>query len=133
MTVYSYSEELFSDLHKDACGFRPRGDHRFYSASPEEKQKIWDSFRFDVERDIAFSRVAAEEAILAFDALVAKYQKMGAGSRETALAWIADAEGFEHPIDIEMWVHDTMGLEGEYAYLTKKLLCKVTGIHYMED
>lgn len=36
-TMYTYSEELFSDFHKDAYGFRPRG-HEFYSATPERKQ-----------------------------------------------------------------------------------------------
>ena len=39
--IYTYDENIFSDFHKDAYGFRPR-DHRFYDATPAEKQVIWD-------------------------------------------------------------------------------------------
>ena len=30
---YTFSTELFSDLHKDAFGYRPQNDHPFYSSS----------------------------------------------------------------------------------------------------
>lgn len=53
--MYTYSEELFSDFHKKAYGFRPTGDHWFYGATPAEKQEIWDA----VGR--AFDRAQAEE------------------------------------------------------------------------
>ena len=39
--MYTYSDELFSDLYKDVYGFRPRG-HEFFTACPERKQEIWD-------------------------------------------------------------------------------------------
>jgi len=35
---YTFDENIFSDLYKDAYGVRPRG-HAFYTASNEEKQK----------------------------------------------------------------------------------------------
>jgi len=41
--MYTYSEELFSDFHKEVYGFRPTGDHWFYGATPAEKQEIWDA------------------------------------------------------------------------------------------
>ena len=34
---YTFEDNLFSDLHKDAYGFRPRY-HRYYEASDDEKQ-----------------------------------------------------------------------------------------------
>lgn len=43
---YSYSDELYSDLHKDAYGFRPTQDFHFWwnkEATPAEKQSWWDS------------------------------------------------------------------------------------------
>jgi len=43
MKTYTYSEELFSDFHKEVYGFRPTGDHWFYGATPAEKQEIWDA------------------------------------------------------------------------------------------
>ena len=42
--MYSYSNELYSDLFKDVNGFRPRGllMESWNSKSPSEKQKEWD-------------------------------------------------------------------------------------------
>ena len=40
--TYTFSEDIFSDFHKDAYGRRPTADHPFYSSSDDEKQRIWD-------------------------------------------------------------------------------------------
>ena len=101
--MYTYSDELFSDFHKDAYGFRPR-DHEFYSATPERKQEIWDA----VGR--AFDRRQAEEAeleaqsLIDFEKEVATYIDNGAGDRQTALRWMTQNETFYHSQDIEHWV-----------------------------
>ena len=103
-TMYTYSEELFSDFHKDAYGFRPTGDHWFYSATPAEKQEIWDA----VGR--AFDRRQAEEAeieaqsLIEFEKEVQSYIELGAGDRQTALCWMTQNETFYHSQDIEHWV-----------------------------
>ena len=103
-TMYTYREELFSDFHKDAYGFRPTGDHWFYSATPAEKQEIWDA----VGR--AFDRRQAEEAeieaqsLIEFEKEVQSYIELGAGDRQTALRWMTQNETFYHSQDIEHWV-----------------------------
>ena len=102
--MYTYSEEMFSDFHKDAYGFRPTGDHWFYGATPAEKQEIWDA----VGR--AFDRRQAEEAeleaqsLIDFEKEVQSYIELGAGDRQTALRWMTQDETFYHSQDIEHWV-----------------------------
>lgn len=60
MTEYTYSDELISDLHKDANGFRPREAfwNGWNSASPEEKQTVWDGLLMQmVEREAEMRRM----------------------------------------------------------------------------
>ena len=65
--MYTYSEELFSDFHKDAYGFRPR-NHRFYDAdtTPAEKQEIWDATGRAFDRHQAWEARREREALLEF-------------------------------------------------------------------
>lgn len=39
--MYDYCDYLYSDLHKDARGFRPDMGH-WNSLSPDAKQQLWD-------------------------------------------------------------------------------------------
>ena len=43
MDTFTFDIALFSDLYKDAHGFRPGYDHRFYQdkTTDEERQIIW--------------------------------------------------------------------------------------------
>ena len=101
--MYTYSDELFSDFHKDAYGFRPRG-HEFYSATPERKQEIWDAI------GRAFDRAQAEEAeleaqsLIDFEKEVQTYIDNGAGDRQNALRWMTQNEVFYHSQHVEHWV-----------------------------
>jgi hypothetical protein len=42
--AYTFDENTFSDLHKEAFGFRPRGTawSAWAEASDDEKQELWD-------------------------------------------------------------------------------------------
>ncbi len=103
--MYTYSEELFSDFHKDAYGFRPR-DHRFYDAdtTPDEKQEIWDATGRAVDRAIADEKAEAARAVVDFEEEVQSYIELGAGDRQTALRWMTQNVTFYHSQDIEHWV-----------------------------
>lgn len=105
MTTYTYDENIFSDFHKDAYGFRPRG-HEFYDATPARKQEIWDS----VGRawDIRQEEEAAEEAraLREFSDLIESVIASGAGDRITALQWLTDEDTFYGRRDVEYWVYN---------------------------
>jgi hypothetical protein len=52
MSMYTFSEELLSDLHKDARGFRPRSEwfwHDWNTSDDDGKQAIWDNLVEELE------------------------------------------------------------------------------------
>ena len=89
--MYTYSEELFSDFHKDAYGFRPR-DHRFYDTdtTPAEKQEIWDAVGRAFDRRQAEEKSAELEAIAKFETDLSDIEVL-AGDRETATRWFVES------------------------------------------
>ena len=103
--MYTFSEELFSDFHKDAYGFRPQG-HRFYDAdtTPAEKQEIWDATGRAFDRAQAEETRMEEEALAEFKAQITKVIEAGAGNRINALRWMTSNETFYHSQDVEGWV-----------------------------
>ena len=105
MTAYTYAEELFSDFHKDAYGFRPRG-HEFYTATPARKQEIWDNVQQAfLQRQVEEAEEEAR-ALREFEAEIASIIEAGAGDRTTALRWMTEEDTFYHSQDIEHWVYN---------------------------
>lgn len=93
--AFTYSDELYSDLHKDARGVRPGNAGAVYwdTLSPAEKQVQWDALiremndRYDEE--VAMQTVAIAEFEAAVDAVL----ENGASDRQTAIRWMIEAEG----------------------------------------
>ena len=114
--MYTYSEELFSDYHKDAYGFRPR-NHRFYDAdtTPAEKQEIWDATGRAFDRRQAEEARREEEALADFKAQITKVIEAGAGNRINALRWMTSSETFYSHQCVEMWVYDQGILFTDYG------------------
>ena len=122
--MYTYSEELFSDFHKDAYGFRPR-NHRFYDAdtTPAEKQEIWDATGRAFDRRQEEEARREEEALADFKAQITKVIEAGAGNRINALRWMTSSETFYSHQCVEMWVYDQGILFTDYGReLVKELM-----------
>lgn len=119
---YTFEDNLFSDLHKDAYGFRPRY-HRYYEASDDEKQKIWNDLVDYLDQQEADARQLAKEAIIRWEDRVEDVIKIGAGDRKTALRWITGTEKFYHEQDVEHFVWE-QGLLSSFAYNYGKALAK---------
>jgi len=102
--MFTYDENIFSDFHKDAYGFRPREYHEFWDATPERKQEIWDmvadDFEFEIEREAREKVVALER----FNALLEKFMTYGAADRTTALRWMTEDSKFYNEQDVEHFV-----------------------------
>ena len=94
MSNFTYCEDTFSDLHKDARGYRPRG-HEFYTATPERKQEIWDSMLVELEDEIERERREQLANQHALEERIAATIELGARDREQALLWICEAEGID--------------------------------------
>lgn len=71
--MYTFNEEILSDLHKDAYGFRPRSEE-FWSAwdtaDNDGKQRIWDDLCDAVARQIDYERKLQQKAIGEFESRV---------------------------------------------------------------
>lgn len=93
MTGFTYDEELFSDLHKDAYGFRPRG-HWFYDerCTPEDKQAIWDRTIEYLDAEIAHRKEEQARAVAAFEERIVGLIACGAGDRANAIRWLLQAQ-----------------------------------------
>jgi len=100
MTQFTFDAELYSDLHKDAYGFRPRGS-RFYDedCSDEDRQWLWDRALEDLDSRIEEDRRREEEAVRSFEASLVRAQEMGAADRATAIRWAVQAGGYEQEWD----------------------------------
>ena len=95
MTDYTYCDDIISDLHKDARGFRP--DEYFWeewTQSPEEsKQFIWDKLVKEMEQN------QKEQARIEADKLVEFRETVRQTIRFCDVDWcgavrfLADAEG----------------------------------------
>lgn len=92
--VHTYDENLFSDLHKDAFGFRPHSGFWEWleTATPAEKQEEWDSMIAAMERREAMRVEDEKHAIVAFELLVTRTMNNGAKTRKDAVAWMMEAE-----------------------------------------
>jgi len=93
---FTFDENIFSDLHKDARGYRPRG-HEFYAdeTTDQRKQELWDSMCEELEQAMLEESRQELDAQRRFELLVAETIDAGAGDRTTAIRWILDAEGFD--------------------------------------
>lgn len=86
--TYTFSTEIFSDLHKDAYGFRPR-EHRFYdeATTDAERQRIWDCLCQVVEDNIAAERAHKDRALADFSQRIINNLSMGAETVADAIRW----------------------------------------------
>ena len=101
--MYTYDETIFSDLHKDAYGFRPRG-HNFYTATPAKKQEIWDATILDMNAAQEAEEARADECEKEFKDQISKVIQAGAGNRINALRWMTSTETFYSQQCVEHFV-----------------------------
>lgn len=125
---FTFDYDLFSDLHKDAYGMRPRG-HHFYDedTTDEERQAIWDRTLVALDDAIKEEEALKEYSLTEFKALVQKTIELGAGDEETALRWLVQDEEFYGSQDVEHWVWNKGILFTDFGRdLCKRLMTIVT-------
>jgi len=100
VTEFTFDYDLFSDLHKDAYGMRPRG-HRFYDdeTTDAERQQFWDTAIEDLDIREAEDKRREEAAIVSFEQGIAQIMKVAGVDRATAIRYEMEAGGFEHEYD----------------------------------
>ena len=131
---FTYSDDCFSDLHKDVYGFRPRGAlmQEWEDRTPRQKQELWNALCDELADNEKANRKAEEEAVDRFEARVQDVIGLGAGDRKTALRWISSQETFYHGQCVEHFVWEQGVLFTDYGRKLVKELAEVVTYKDME-
>jgi beta-lactamase class D len=91
--TYTFDEDIVSDLHKDAWGFRPSSYwwYRWNEGSDASKQSMWNSLIVDLEVAMANQKAAYDAAKSEYEARLAEYISIGAKDRATAIRWLVQS------------------------------------------
>lgn len=94
---YTFDENIVSDLHKDARGFRPREGFwaEWNSSNDFDRQAIWDGLCRELSAEMDRERQAEARAALALTERLDQMYELGANSEVQALQWIMEAEEFD--------------------------------------
>ena len=124
---FTYSDDCFSDLHKDVYGFRPRGTamDNWDMMGPTRKQAYWDELCAELEANTIFEKQQAEDAVAKFEARVKDVIELGAGNRTNALLWMTSSEKFFHSQSVEHFVWEQGILFTDYGRQLVKDLCEI--------
>lgn len=92
-TEYTYSDDCYSDLHKDALGVRPsQGGYELWATmTPDEKQAWWDYLIRVMVRSEEEARAHEHQCIEAFELQVTRTMDAGAETRDQAIRWLLEA------------------------------------------
>lgn len=116
-----FDDDLISDLHKDAYGFRPNegfwADWRSMGAA--EKQATWDQLVSALQDAQRAEAEAETRAIAKFEKRVASLMAHGAKDRSMAIRWLMDASVGEGIRDEEYFCY-LNGLPYNYFTVAKK-------------
>jgi hypothetical protein len=122
--TYTFSTELFSDLHKDVYGFRPRG-HWFYDANTtdQERQEEWDYLCNRLNEQIVEDNARKAQALRDLHTRVAELRAAGAEDDHQALKWIVQSL---NPSQSDLWyggewVCYELGLGYDCGYMFNKV------------
>lgn len=94
---YTFDENIVSDLHKDAYGFRPSSYFwdNWKNSTDDQKQVIWDDLLRELDAEMERERNAQLQAVAAFETMVQRNLEHGAQSREDAIRWVVQGLGLD--------------------------------------
>ena len=95
--------QIYSDFHKDAYGFRPRGID-YDAMSLEDLEADFARFAQVCKENAEAESAAEAKAVEAFNESVKKTIALGAGNERTALRWLADAGVVDSGWDIDFYL-----------------------------
>ena len=114
---FTYSDDLWSDIHKDVHGFRPSATfiENLLAFDDQTKQNLWDALCDQLEERLLEENTAAEVAIEKFEARIKDVVELGAGNRTNALRWISGTETFYSAQCVEHFVWEQGILFTDYG------------------
>lgn len=111
--AYTFSNELISDLHKDARGYRPVDGWMYVweNQTDKAKQVIWDMLCEELEASMAAQEEAEAKALVEFRAKIRQIMDLVSCKWHDALRHLMVAEGHEvgyntHDQDFDYFLWD---------------------------
>lgn len=93
MTALEQAAIIYSDMHKDAYGFRPREGGIHNPQTLEDYDSAFADMQATIRTNEAMEAFAAARALETVRAEIAALQQQHGLDRETALRWWFEAEG----------------------------------------
>lgn len=107
--MYTFDDNIISDLHKDARGYRPTQDFwaGWVGLAPSGKQEIWDMLVEEMKLRDAEEQQSEAYALVEFRKLVRKTMDFCGTKWTKAVEFLCDAEGddinCEQGFDYFLW------------------------------
>ena len=94
--MYTFDEQIVSDLHKDARGYRPTEYfwEEWNQTGDDTRQAMWDNLLEELAEETARQKDAYARAEIDFHQRVQGTMLAGARDELTAIRWILEAEQF---------------------------------------
>ena len=94
--MYTFNENIVSDLHKDARGFRPGQSwwQMWNALGDAEKQNVWDGICDELDDEMKREELEQARALAKLLDRILDTIKLGADDQKTAIKWIIEAEEF---------------------------------------
>ena len=130
--MFTYSDDCFSDLHKDVYGFRPRGVlmDDWHDRTPRQKNELYNALCDELEEVTRDEKRQADRNVMEFTGEILNTIELGAKDRETALRWMTQDEKFYSEQCISHWVWAHGILFTDYG---KQLVKDLTAIIKLEE
>ena len=130
--MFTYSDELFSDLWKDVNGFRPTEDlmDEWNARTIRQKQELWDALVDELDQQEQ-DRIDLQNArVDSFESQISNYESMGDNiTRSDAIRLILDEEGLIYEYDPEYVAYS---LDLPYGKYTEEFSEVLKGSNPME-
>lgn len=95
-SIYEDLASTYSDMHKDAYGFRPRHIPEW---TISEFEAEFERLQVALDRAIAEDNAAYEAAAIRMESRIESTIALGAGTRENAIRWMMDADNVNGDIE----------------------------------
>lgn len=128
--MYTYTTDLFSDLHKDVYGYRPRGEamDEWNSRTPRQKNELYNALCDELEEITQDDARRDARNVMEFTGEILNLIELGAKDRETALRWMTQEDKFYSEQCVSHWVWSRGILFTDYGKQLVKDLMNIVEI-----
>lgn len=122
--------DIYSDLHKDVYGMRPRDmalcacdypDHQSLVEAMSHLKRRFDGVVAASKEEFARQERIQQRRIAEFECHIERSVRCGAGDRATAIRWMCDSYGCENKSGTYGWEQLEFELDLPFGYIQKSM------------